>query len=1069
LVCDSSSSVELHRPRLPRNQGLAATDPGKGAGVDFAGKLNPSADNEPYSRERRLAPREDRPTMSGQLGAVKNDYGRLWEAGTVSGMPDAQLLERFAAHREDLAFAAIVARHGPLVWAVCRSVLRDPHDVEDAFQATFLILARKADSLWIGDSLCRWLYRVSYRVAQQARAQRDRRRRREQAVVERVAIEEERESHRDEVLSVLDHEINRLPEKYRLPIVLCRLDGLTRIQAAEQLGWPPGTVATRLTRGQDLLGKRMRKRLGHSDERTLCVLFGGSAAWSVPAACRDATVRAATALGPCTRSGAELVTSASALARGAQWAMFWANVRSLLFLGLGLVAGMWFTTGWLHIGPASALAPQGRGRSASQQVFPRNESERPQPAIASSDAESDRVTLAGLVLDPAGKPLSGATVYLDLSDNKGVVLHKLQISGADGRFRVTVSRRELTRSQTDDPWKHAYVVVTAPGCGPVWAPSAVPAIPGLQRRDDLTLRMAPDDVPIEGRIITAEGRPVEGTKIRAFSVKCSQDFTGAHIPWDSKEGIRVGVSRLLQGLVANATTDADGHFVVKGLGRDRLVTLWLNGPRVAQEEIQVQTRRSPTKRVEAAVNGRPVMRPIYGASFVHIAEPGRSIQGVVRERGTRKPIAGALANTLETDAEGRFQIDGLFRQFKYRLEVLPPAGIPYFRRRLIIESDRPGLEPVLSEVELSRGTLVRGRLTDKANGKPIRGRVYYAPFKGNPNAPETLGYVENGGGTDETGRFTVVGVPGMGVLIVTAGVGNDILFPRLRTVSPEHQRRGLAVPDDNSLLDTMPRPINLIGTNAYRVIDVPGGRDEWEVNFQLTVKPGRTLIVRVVDPLGRSLEGVTAFGLREPTLNSYPIRGDGPFVVHDLDPGWPRRVFFYQPERDLAGFLDLSGNESGDAKVRLSPCGSILGRIVDGEGRPIEGACFALVYDDAQGIPHIGFPTGGWVPTVDEARREKRTNPFFDPMSGRVNIPQVTREDGRFRISAVVSGAKLRLTIIMNQVARRLGPMATVYQGEKLLCETTLTPDQVFDLGDVRIQPEELRGDPAPALSPPSR
>ena len=113
--------------------------------------------------------------MSERLGAVNDDYRRLWEVGTVSGLLDIQLLERFAAQRDELSFAALVARHGPLVWAVCRSILRDPNDVEDAFQATFLILARKAHSLWIGDSLCRWLYRVSYRVAQRARAQRDRR------------------------------------------------------------------------------------------------------------------------------------------------------------------------------------------------------------------------------------------------------------------------------------------------------------------------------------------------------------------------------------------------------------------------------------------------------------------------------------------------------------------------------------------------------------------------------------------------------------------------------------------------------------------------------------------------------------------------------------------------------------------------------------------------------------------------------------------------------------------------------------------------------------------------------
>ena len=254
------------------------------------------------------------------------------------------------------------------------------------------------------------------------------------------------------------------------------------------------------------------------------------------------------------------------------------------------------------------------------------------------------------------------------------------------------------------------------------------------------------------------------------------------------------------------------------------------------------------------MDGRPVMRSMYAASFVHVAEPARSIQGVVRAPTPASPSPGAVVNTLTTDAQGRFRFDNLAREFTLRLDVDVPAGLPYFRRRLTVESQGPGLDPVAVEIKLSRGTLIRGRLTDKASGKPIRGRVFYAPFKGNPNAPGILGYVENGGVSDEAGRFAVVGVPGRGVVIVTAGTGEDLFYPRLRSASPEHRRQGLALPDDESLLDTIPRPISLIGSNAYRVIDVPEGRDDFDVEMNLALKPGRTVIVRVVDPLGKSLQ-----------------------------------------------------------------------------------------------------------------------------------------------------------------------------------------------------------------------
>ena len=531
---------------------------------------------------------------------------------------------------------------------------------------------------------------------------------------------------RDELLCALSDEISRLPEKYRLPIVLCGLDGLTRQRAAGQLGWPPGTVATRLTRGQELLRRRMKRRFGDAGDSWLAAWLGQPVSTSVPATCREATVQAAATLATRGWVAAGIVSSASTLAQDVQRAMFWTRLRSFLLLGLSLAVGMWFTSGWLHSGNGRAAVTTGPGRLTVLAENPRNKSEPQEPQPATRDVGDDRLTFAGRVLDPEGTPFSGATIQLILSYVQGPVFHRLLESGLDGRFRATVSRRELTKAETRDPWTHAMVVATAPGYGPVWEWTPVPPNPESGRPDDITLRLARDDVPIEGRIMTAEGRPVVDAKIRAFTVTYSQDANGTHVPWDSDGGAKARGPMLLGTLAADATTDADGRFRLTGLGRDRLVSLWMNGSRVAQQEIRVQTLNVPTKQVEVPVNGRPVMRPMYGSSFVHIAEPARSIQGIVRERGTGKPIAGALANTLATDALGRFQIDNLPLQFKYRLDVEVPEGTPYFRRRLTVESQGPGLEPVAADIELSRGVLVRGRLTDKVSGKPVRGRVFYA-------------------------------------------------------------------------------------------------------------------------------------------------------------------------------------------------------------------------------------------------------------------------------------------------------------------------------------------------------
>src|SRR5262249_4440452 len=163
-----------------------------------------------------------------------------------------ELLERFLARRDEAAFADLVRRHGPMVLGVCRRVLRHEADAEDAFQATFLVLAKKARTVRPRGAAGNWLYGVAQNTAGEAKAMNLRRRQkeREAGVVPRQAAPEE--VWRD-LLPRLDQELPALPDKYRTPIVLCDLEGRTIREAARQLGWPQGTVATRLTRGRALL------------------------------------------------------------------------------------------------------------------------------------------------------------------------------------------------------------------------------------------------------------------------------------------------------------------------------------------------------------------------------------------------------------------------------------------------------------------------------------------------------------------------------------------------------------------------------------------------------------------------------------------------------------------------------------------------------------------------------------------------------------------------------------------------------------------------------------------------
>ena len=174
---------------------------------------------------------------------------RLFREGTAAGLSDAQLMERFATrHGEaaEAAFAALMERHGPMVLRVCRRVLNDPHDAQDAFQATFLILVRRPDAVRQRASLAGWLYGVALRVAAHSRAVSARRRVVEQAAGSRLASGYVPDEGRHEVWE----EVDRLPERYRLAVVLCYLEGLTHEQAAARLGWPVGTVRSRLARAR---------------------------------------------------------------------------------------------------------------------------------------------------------------------------------------------------------------------------------------------------------------------------------------------------------------------------------------------------------------------------------------------------------------------------------------------------------------------------------------------------------------------------------------------------------------------------------------------------------------------------------------------------------------------------------------------------------------------------------------------------------------------------------------------------------------------------------------------------
>jgi RNA polymerase sigma factor (sigma-70 family) len=208
---------------------------------------------------------------------------------------DGQLLASFIDQKDEAAFEAVVRRHGPMVFGVCRRVVGNHHDAEDAFQATFLVLARKAASVRPRERVANWLHGVALRTAMKAKAMTAKRRRREKQVTEMPELETAQQGQWRDLQPLLDQELNGLPENYRLPILLCDLEGKTIRDAAQHLGWPQGSLAGRLARGRKLLAKRLASRgVVLSAGSLAAVVSENVASAGVPTSLMSSTVKAAT-------------------------------------------------------------------------------------------------------------------------------------------------------------------------------------------------------------------------------------------------------------------------------------------------------------------------------------------------------------------------------------------------------------------------------------------------------------------------------------------------------------------------------------------------------------------------------------------------------------------------------------------------------------------------------------------------------------------------------------------------------------------------------------------------------
>jgi RNA polymerase sigma factor (sigma-70 family) len=965
-----------------------------------------------------------------QMGPVARQLQRMLGAHRGRDWTDAQLLERFVAQREDDAFALLLRRHGPLVLGVCRRVLRREQDAEDAFQATFLMLARHAASIRRTDAVASWLYRVAHRIATKAGIAMARHKSIENRMDPEASASSspEDESALAELQAVLDEEVAQLPEKYRAPFVLSCLEGKTRPEIARELGWKEGTVGGRVAQARQILRRRLTKRGVALAAALTAVALSSEAKALLAPTLIQATTKAALIYGAGHASAVS--ASVAAMLKGANATMWWTKMKIVTVLvaviGLGAACGL-------------ASAPPASGGQAD---------EKPQPSAKQQAEDADSLTYGGRVLDPDDKPVAGAKLYLLYYTPKSLPVAVRDTSDKDGRFRFTVAKAEFDTSDGPEPWQAAMAVALADGYG-----MGVPPFELDKKWDpaDQILHLVKDDLPLTGRVVDLQGKAIAGVSVSVGGLHWPRKGDLTPLLNEMKErkvfypplreltfGLEgTHIDHFLSNLVRPAVTGPDGRFTIKGLGRERFVTLRLEGPTIVHRTVYVATRPGGLIEVPGqwSPSDRLKTRLVYGVPFDFAAAPCKPIVGIVRDKDTGKPIPGAIVTSFQfagsnyvqtevrtvADKDGKYQLNGMPKGDGNVIRAGPPEGAPYL---MAVHSvgDSPGLEPITADFKLKRGVWIIGKVMDKETGQPARAVFDYGIFDDNPNRKEMPNwsvdrYTYNNA---VDGTFRIVTLPGRGLIGVRAYPPNN----RYRMSVGADQIKGLRQQDGHFF--TFPHMLYSRSFNTVVEVNPPADADG--VSIEVLLHPGLRLTGTILDPDGKPLAGALASGLdSNGTWDHQPLK-TAEFTVQGLEKGESRLLQFLHKDKKLSGSIIITEGQKNKLALKLAPSGTLTGRLVNADGNPvIDGELIAL--DDQPAA------TPGGRPMADLTKGSFHENRI------RVN------KNGEFRIEGLAPGLKYKMGLIKGVYLHKLGGEA----GEDI----TIKAGETKKLGDVEVKPFE--------------
>jgi hypothetical protein len=776
-----------------------------------------------------------------------------------------------------------------------------------------------------------------------------------------------------------------MSERDRAPLVLCYLQGLTRDETARRLGCSESTLHRRLDQARD----RLRRRL----ERRGMALSAGLLTAGVGVAAVSPSLAAATA------GAARLV------AAGNQGAVP-ARVASLVTAGLrALTAARRKAVGAVLL--AATLAAATTGLLAYQGPGAQYGKPAPQAAPAgvparAADEEKKEQLVSGRVLDPDGKPVAGAKVHLlrwnapgQLTPDKAPPKVWAE-TDKDGRFSFTAPPHE------------GELFVTAVGFAPGWDTAgglrSVVRLgePARPVADKLEVRLTRDDVPVSGRLLDVQGESVAGATIRVFSLQAPTD--GSLNKWieavkKRSLGERVSDEQYFSSFFVDGlahffppvTTDKDGRFRIPGVGRERIVALTVEGPAIETRVIHVVTRpgvgvgdlRVPEDMIffGGGTIKEARLKPYYPQTFTHTADPGRVITGVVRDKASGKPIAGAVVrseqpvrypayyNRTTADKDGRYRLTGmpLSQQGSFAPMVgpgngvvaLPPDNEPYLAMRRQLPA---GKEAVATfDFDLPRGAWLEGQVKDKATGRGVAASLNYFLLdsprdRGGITLPRP---VRPAGGQDgRGGQVPNARRPGARSARCVGGGGECGALPNRR-----RRRQDRGGDQDRTGAVTFPIPAGPLGSSLSAdqfdaLVEVKPEKGATRARSELELDPGRTVTVQVRGPDGKALAGARTYGQSARVLpfdgwSQRPLPAE--FPVYGLAPEKGRTVLVVHPEKNLAARCEIKGDENGPIALTLQPAATVAGRLVDDEGQPRKDLAVDVRFHlGADRILHLG-------------------------------------------------------------------------------------------------------------------